>query len=118
MQSGDTVRWGILGSGNIARQFAAGLRRSTRNRAVAVGSRSFDAARTFAQSFEIPLAFGDYDALLSDDSFDAVYISLPNALHHEWTIKALRTGKHVLCEKPLAMDEQQAREMFDTASQC
>lgn len=113
----DRLRWGILGTGNIARQFTDGVKRTAqRSRIVAVGSRSTEAAKTFAQPREIPNVHGTYDALLADPEVDAIYNSLPNSLHHPWTIKALRAGKHVLCEKPFAMTCGEAEEMFDEAS--
>ena len=111
------LRWGILGTGNIANQFAAGVAASRRGRVVAVGSRATASADAFARPREIAAAHGSYDELLRDSSVDAVYNSLPNSLHHEWTIKALRAGKHVLCEKPFAMDHPQSVEMFDAARQ-
>ncbi len=69
----------------------------------------------FAKRFDIPSAHGSYDALLADETVDAVYVSLPNSMHHEWTVKALNAGKHVLCEKPIACGLAEAQEMFDTA---
>jgi predicted dehydrogenase len=112
---GMKLRWGILGTGNIARQFAAGVIHSTRSQLTAVGSRNRESAEAFARAFQIPQKFSRYDDLLTDDTCDAIYISLPNTMHHEWTIKALRAGKHVLCEKPLSMTVSQAEEMFDVA---
>jgi len=114
----DRLRWGILGTGNIARQFADGVLSTTtqRSRITGVGSRSAQAAKTFAQTREIPGVHGSYDALLADPNVDAIYNSLPNSLHHVWTIKALRAGKHVLCEKPFAMTRTEAEEMFAEAA--
>jgi predicted dehydrogenase len=109
--------WGILGTGNIARQFCAGVNDCRRGRLRAVGSRSEPAARDFAEAFHIPTAAGGYERLLADRDVEAVYISLPNSMHHEWTLKALRAGKHVLCEKPLASNAAQGQEMFDAARQ-
>ncbi len=111
------LRFGILGTGNIARQFAIGVAGAARSTITAVGSRSLDSARVFAREQKVASAHGSYEALLHDDNIDAVYVSLPNHLHHEWTIKALQADKHVLCEKPIAMDQSQAREMFDAARQ-
>src|SRR5687767_3712103 len=111
------LRWGILGTGNMARQFCEGLATSRRTRLACVGSRAQSSARAFAQSHRIPAAHGSYDGVLADPDIDAVYISLPNSLHHEWTLKALRAGKHVLCEKPLAANSVQAEEMFAAARQ-
>ncbi|MEA2734171.1 MAG: D-xylose 1-dehydrogenase D-xylono,5-lactone-forming [Humisphaera sp.] len=110
------LRWGILGTGNIARQFADGVLKSARRSDLAaVGSRSGDTARQFAQPRKIAGAHGSYEALLADPTVDAIYNSLPNSLHHEWTIKALRAGKHVLCEKPFALTHSEAEEMFAEA---
>ncbi len=112
------LRWGILGTGNIARQFCAGVSagaQSSRGRVVAVGSRSPAAADAFAAAVPGCRAHGSYAQLLADPNVDAVYVSLPNTLHHEWSIRALAAGKHVLCEKPLALTDAQAQEMFDAA---
>jgi predicted dehydrogenase len=111
----DRLRWGILGTGNIARQFAEGLADAHRGELAAVGSRSEQTARAFADTHAIPAGHGSYQKLLEDPSVEAIYNSLPNGLHHEWTIKALRAGKHVLCEKPFAMTRAQAAEMFQVA---
>jgi xylose dehydrogenase (NAD/NADP) len=113
----DRLAWGILGTGNIARQFATGVNASRRGRLAAVGSRTSDKAQTFGQAHHIPTAYGSYQQLLDDPAVQAVYNSLPNNLHHEWTIKAVRAGKHVLCEKPFAISLAQAIEMFDVADQ-
>ena len=112
-----TLRWGILGTGNIACQFADGVLSTplSRARITAVGSRTLDAARAFASARDIPAAHGSYEALISDPTIDAIYNSLPNNLHHEWALRALAAGRHVLCEKPLALNHQQAKEMFDAA---
>src|SRR5688500_4027496 len=109
------LRLGILGTGNIARQFAAGLAGSTRSVVTAVASTRADTARDCARAQQIPTAYGTYDELLRDPKVDAVYVSLPNSMHHEWTVAALRAGKHVLCEKPIASNAAQAEEMFDAA---
>jgi predicted dehydrogenase len=82
----------------------------------AVGSRAVDAAARFARTHGIPTAHGSYDDLLADPRVQAVYVSLPNSLHREWTIKALAAGKHVLCEKPIATSAAEAQEMFDVAN--
>src|SRR5215207_8581092 len=108
------IRWGILGTGNIARQFAGGMKTARRGRIVAVGSLTSEAADTFADAHGIA-ARHDYAGLLSSSEVDAVYLSLPNSLHHEWTIRALLAGKHVLCEKPFALSADQSAEMFDAA---
>jgi predicted dehydrogenase len=110
-----SLRWGIIGTGNIAGQFAAGMAGSKRGQIVAAGSRSDASAKAFSQRFAIAESYGSYEQLLADPNVDAVYISLPNSMHHEWTLKSLESGKHVLCEKPIATNTQQAREMFDAA---
>jgi predicted dehydrogenase len=107
--------WGILGTGNIARQFAGGMASAQRGSLIAVASRSADSAQSFASKFNISSGYGSYDAMLRDPNVQAVYLSLPNSMHHEWTIKCLRAGKHVLCEKPFARDASESEEMFDVA---
>ena len=109
------LRWGILGTGNIARQFAAGVTASSRCQLAAVGSRTAKKASDFAAEFQIPAAHGEYAGLINQKNIDAIYVSLPNSMHHEWTIAALKAGKHVLCEKPLASNAAEAEEMFDVA---
>jgi len=89
---------------------------SQRGSLVAIGSRSTDAAKQFAQTHRIPTAYGSYDRLLGDPAVQAVYVSLPNSLHHLWTIAALKAGKHVLCEKPLAISVAEGEEMFAMAA--
>jgi predicted dehydrogenase len=111
------IRWGILGTGNIASQFAKGVTESERGELAAVGSRKRESADNFATSRGIRSIHGSYDDLLRDPNVDAIYNSLPNSMHHEWTIKALRAGKHVLCEKPFARDAAESQEMFDVARQ-
>jgi predicted dehydrogenase len=113
----DRLAWGILGTGNIARQFAAGVNASRRTRLASVGSRDPAKAADFARTHAIARPADSYESLVADPDVQAVYVSLPNNLHHEWTIKALRAGKHVLCEKPFATSLAQAREMFDLARQ-
>jgi predicted dehydrogenase len=112
------LRFGILGTGNIARQFAQGVAGSARSTCVAVGSRRQQTADAFAENHSLPAAYSSYDELLADKDVDAVYISLPNSEHHRWTLAALNAGKHVLCEKPLAVSTNEAAEMFDTADRC
>ncbi|MBW3596461.1 MAG: Gfo/Idh/MocA family oxidoreductase [Planctomycetes bacterium] len=108
------LRWGILGTGKIAEKFAAQLVQAPSAKLAAVGSRSPDQARAFAARHGCP-EHGSYEAVLSQVGVDAVYLSLPNLLHHRWTLEALQAGKHVLCEKPLAVNVEQAEEMFAVA---
>ena len=110
----EQLRWGILGTGNIARQLAAGVSGSRSSRVIAVGSRRDETAQAFAGTFQLEHALS-YDGLLASKEIDVIYNSLPNSMHREWTIAALRAGKHVLCEKPLAASAAEAQEMFDVA---
>jgi xylose dehydrogenase (NAD/NADP) len=98
-----SLRWGILGPGRIAPRIVRGVGRSTRGELVAVASRDAERAEAFADRHAIARSFGSYEALLADPDIDVVYVSLPNHLHAEWTVRALEAGKHVLCEKPLAL---------------
>ena len=109
------IRYGILGAANIARLFTKGVAGSSLARVAAVASRGAEKARTFAGELGIPRAHDSYAALLADPDIDAIYIPLPNDLHAEWAMRAAAAGKHVLCEKPLCMSAQQAREMFAAA---
>ncbi|CAA9280706.1 MAG: hypothetical protein AVDCRST_MAG77-3815 [uncultured Chloroflexi bacterium] len=106
------LRWGILSTARIGRQrFIPGVRNSQQSEVVAVGSRDIAAARQFAADLDIPKSHGSYEELLADPDVDAVYISLPNLLHREWTIRAADAGKHVMCEKPHARRRRDAEEM-------
>jgi len=116
MKSARTFRWGILGTGRIAARFASELPRSRTGILVATASRTAESAAAFARAHGGEGLVG-YEALLRRDDLDAVYISLPNALHREWTLAALDAGKHVLCEKPMALDLVEAREMFRRSAQ-
>ena len=109
------LRWGILSTARIGERIAAAARRSAAAEVVAVASRNAERARAFAEAHGIDRAHGSYEALLEDDGVDAVYVSLPNALHVPWTIQALEAGKHVLCEKPLAGRAAEAEAAFDAA---
>ena len=100
MSTADRVRWGILGTARINDSILEGARLSSRAEVAAVGSRNADRASAYAAEHAIPVAHGSYEALLADPDVEAVYVSLPNSLHHRWTIAALEAGKHVLCEKP------------------
>ncbi|CAN0573852.1 unnamed protein product, partial [Laminaria digitata] len=82
---------------------------------VAISSRSLESARAVAEKYDIPLAFGSYQEMIDSAEIDAVINTLPNAMHHEWTLKAARAGKHVLCEKPLSATMAEAREMAAVA---
>jgi len=109
------VRWGMLGTGKITRKLLAGAAGTTTADVAAVGSRDGDHAAAFAAANGIARAHGSYEALLADPEVDAVYISLPNGLHHGWTMHALAAGKHVLCEKPYTRHPKEVDEAFDAA---
>jgi xylose dehydrogenase (NAD/NADP) len=97
------LRWGLLSTARINRLIIPAIRSSARSEVTTVASRSLDKARAYAADWMIPRVLGSYDALLADPDIDVVYIALPNSLHVEWTVRALDAGKHVLCEKPLAL---------------
>ncbi len=97
------IRWGLVSTANINRRVIPAIRESQRGELVAVASRTPKSAAKYAKKWEIPLSFGSYQEMLDSGAVDAVYISLPNHLHAEWTIKALEAGVHVLCEKPFAI---------------
>lgn len=103
------LRWGILSTARIAtRKVIPGLRRTPTAEVVAIASRDADKARAEAAALGIPVAHGSYEALLADPAVDAVYIPLPNDQHVAWSIRAAEAGKHVLCEKPLALSAAEA----------
>jgi xylose dehydrogenase (NAD/NADP) len=101
------LRWGLLSTAHINNALIPPLRVSKRNRLLAVASRSPEKAHTYAQEKNIERAYSSYEALLADPEIDVIYNSLPNHLHAEWTIKAVEAGKHVLCEKPLALSVEE-----------
>jgi len=109
-----SVKWGLLSTANINRRVIPAIRESTMGELVAVASRSVSKAEIYAKEWEIPLVFGSYQDMLDSNDIDAVYISLPNHLHAEWSIKAMKAGLHVLCEKPLAISLQEVDEMIAT----
>jgi xylose dehydrogenase (NAD/NADP) len=97
------LRWGLLSTARINRRVIPAIRAAEQAELLAVASRDQARAEAYAAEWEIPRALGSYEALLRDPEVDAVYISLPNSLHAEWTVRAAQAGKHVLCEKPLAL---------------
>src|SRR5436190_6215573 len=97
------LRWGLLSTARINARLIPAIRAGARSELTAVASRTLDRAQAYAAEWKIPRPLGSYEALLSDPDIDVVYISLPNSLHVEWTVRALEAGKHVLCEKPLAL---------------
>lgn len=112
------VRWGIMSTAGIGRgSVIPGIQGSKRNEVKAVASRSLEKAQAFAKDLNIPVAYGSYEELLNDPEIDAVYIPLPNHLHKVWTIKAAQAGKHILCEKPIALDEIEAAELVEACKE-
>ena len=109
------LRWGIISTGVIAHTLARALRRSENGTLVAVASRSQEAASNFGREFDVPHAHGSYQALLENPDVDVVYIATPHPAHAEWAIAAARAKKHVLCEKPLAMNHAQVSRMVQAA---
>ena len=99
----NVLQWGLLSTARINQALISPLRASQRNQLAAVASRTQQSADKYAREQKIPRAHGSYEALLADPEIDVIYNSLPNHLHAEWTIKAVEAGKHVLCEKPLAL---------------
>jgi predicted dehydrogenase len=111
--SAGPVRWGVLGAANIAvRKVIPAMQRGERTRVVAIASRDIGKARAAAKELGIDRAYGSYDELLADPAVDVVYNPLPNHLHVHWTIRAAEAGKHVLCEKPLALSADEARQLL------
>lgn len=97
------LNWGLLSTAHINSALIPPLRLSPRNRVLGVASRDKEKAMAYAKEWQIPRAYGSYEAMLADPEIDVVYISLPNSMHCEWTVKAAQAGKHILCEKPLAL---------------
>jgi predicted dehydrogenase len=111
----DRVRWGIVSTAHINRKLIPGLRASEKAELIAVASREQPRADAYAREWGIERAYGSYEALLDDQDVEAVYISLPNTLHCEWSIRAVEAGKHVLCEKPLSRHPDDVAGAFDAA---
>ncbi len=109
------MRLGLLSTANINRLVLAGARASDAVEAVAVASRDAGRAAAYAREHGLERAHGSYEALLADPDVDAVYISLPNSMHVDWSVRALEAGKHVLCEKPLARRPEDVERAFDAA---
>lgn len=109
------LNWGLLSTARINRALVPPLRASKRNQLAAVASRTQESADRYAREWKIGRAHGSYEALLADPDIDVVYISLPNRLHAEWTIKAVEAGKHVLCEKPLALSVEEVESIQSAA---
>ncbi len=113
--SASVLRVGVLGAANIARQFIAGVRGSSLLTVDCVASREAGKAAAFAGETGVARSCGTYEELLADPDIDAIYNPLPNGLHAPWSIRAVEAGKHVLCEKPLAVTAAEVQAMFDAA---
>ena len=112
------VKWGVLGTANIARGCTIpGMKLAKDCELYAIAGRSLEKAESFKQEFGFQKAYGSYEELIADKDVQAVYIPLPNGLHLKWVKEALNAGKHVICEKPLALNARDAKEMFDTAKE-
>ncbi|MEX5637272.1 Gfo/Idh/MocA family protein [Parafrankia sp. FMc2] len=109
------IRWGVVGPGEIAAGFAEAMRLVDDGEIVAVASRSTERATAFGDRFGIPTRYGDYAALAIDPDVDVVYVATPASRHEQDTVAFLEAGKHVLCEKPFALDARQARRMAEHA---
>jgi D-xylose 1-dehydrogenase (NADP+, D-xylono-1,5-lactone-forming) len=109
------LRWGLLSTARINRLLIPAIRAASRSELTTVASRTRDRAERYAAEWHIPRALGSYEALLDDPDIDIIYISLPNSLHVEWTVRALNAGKHVLCEKPLALTVQDVERIREAA---
>ncbi len=113
-----SVKWGVLGTAGIARGCTIpGMIEADNCELYAIAGRDAAKAESFQKEFGFKKAYTGYDKLLEDPDVQAVYIPLPNNLHKEWVIKALKAGKNVLCEKPLALNAGDVKEMFDTAKE-
>ena len=113
----DQIKWGILGNAMIARKCVIGaIQKSCNGRVHALATRSPGKAAEVASENGIGKVYDSYDALLADSEVDAVYVPLPNHMHLPWTLRALSAGKHVLCEKPLACNAREARQMASEAN--
>lgn len=109
------LQWGILGTGTIAKTFAAGVAASQSGQVVAVASRDQATANTFGEQFSIPRRHGSYEALLADPQVQAVYISTPHPMHKQWAIAAADAKKHILCEKPIGVNAAEAEAIIAAA---
>ncbi|MCR5324714.1 MAG: Gfo/Idh/MocA family oxidoreductase [Lachnospiraceae bacterium] len=115
----EKIKWGILGTANIARWgMIPGMKLASNCEMYAIAGRSLEKARSFAEQFGFEKYYGSYDELLADENVQAVYVPLPNDIHLKWVEAALKAGKHVLCEKPMALNADEARRMYATAKEC
>ena len=114
----EKIKWAVLGTAGIAKgQTIPGMLQAENCELYAIAGRSLEKAKAYQEEFGFTKAYGDYDELLADPQVEAVYIPLPNQLHHDWAIRALKAKKHVLCEKPLAPTAKEAEEMIRCANE-
>ena len=112
------IKWGVIGTAGIARSCTIpGMLQAENCELYAIAGRNIGKAEQFKEEFGFEKVYGSYKELLEDTEVEAVYIALPNTLHYEWAVKAMKSGKHVLCEKPLAPCEKAVKELFDTAKE-
>lgn len=111
----DTIRWGIIGPGNIAHRFAEGIGAVPHAALTAIASRTPDRLKAFAEKWNVPQRYGSYEELVADPEVDAVYVSTPHPFHAPCSILALEAGKPVLCEKPFTVNASEARKVIETA---
>jgi len=112
------LNWGIIGTGGIANRFANSLKTTDKASLKAVASRTDEKAQKFAHEHGITKHYGSYESLLKDPDIDAIYISLPNHLHAEWSIKCAQAGKHILCEKPVTVNSGQLMKTLEAVKEC
>ena len=115
VSTNEAIRWGLLGTSRINEKLLRGAAGTETAEVVAVGSRSTSTGQAFADAHGIGRVHGSYEALLADPDVDAIYIPLPNAMHHPWTLQAIAAGKHVLCEKPYTRHPSEVDEAWDAA---
>ena len=112
------VKWGIMGTANVARWgMIPGMKKAANCELYAIAGRNSEKAESFKQEYGFQKAYGSYDELLADEEVRAVYIPLPNDIHLKWVVAALKAGKHVLCEKPMALNAAESRKMFTAAKE-
>ena len=115
-QNGITkLRWGVLGTGNIVGKGGPALHRSNNGEWLGIAGRTLENRRIAAQKYDVPRAYAGYRELIDDPHIDAVYIALLNHLHKEWALEAIKAGKHVLLEKPFALNAADAAEIISQA---
>ena len=112
------LKWGILSTGRMSDWFCGDFHQVGNGDLFAVASRSIDAASAFARKYDIPHAYGDYEEMLANPDIDVIYISTPHTLHFQNTVDALRAGKHVLCEKPITTNADEAEQLTKVAREC